>query len=145
MFLSLEAQSWECLGKHKGMETSFENHVQLASEIYLGRVTNAYLVSDIYKIVFEFEVNGVFKGRYKSHKTLKTTIDGIDPDITIGNSYVFFLYGEDEVDFCGHHLNLGKRKYSFEKLKEEVNGQSILEASKIQRLKKLYELKQEKP
>jgi hypothetical protein len=68
--LSANGHAWECLGKQKGMETSFDDHLSLATEIYLGRVTNAYLVSEIYKIVFEFEVSGVFKGRYKSHKTL---------------------------------------------------------------------------
>ena len=41
ILLSFEVQAWECLDKHKGMETSFDEHVQLASEIYLGRVTNA--------------------------------------------------------------------------------------------------------
>src|SRR5690606_6643659 len=135
--LSFKAHAWECFGKHKGMETSFDEHVQLASEIYIGRVTNAYLVSDIHKIVFEFQVSGVFKGRYKSHKTLKTTVDGIDPDITIGNSYIFFLYGADEVDFCGYHMNLGKRIESYETLKEEISGSSMLQPHQLKKLKKL--------
>lgn len=139
VLLSSEGRAWECNDEQRGMESGFDDHVDLATEIYLGRVTNAYLVADAHKIVFELEVSGVFKGRYMGFKTLQTTDDGLDPSIAIGHSYVFFLYGSDEVNFCGHHLNLGKRNYDFETLREVVYGDPILEPSVIGDLKALYE------
>jgi len=63
MFTSCGARSDECLGNVHGSESSIDEHIEQASRIYLGVVTNAYLVSDINKIVFELETQGVFKGK----------------------------------------------------------------------------------
>lgn len=57
--LAFPVYASECLGKEKGTETSFENHIKYAKQIYLGQVINAYLTPGIYEIVFEFKVSGI--------------------------------------------------------------------------------------
>jgi len=138
LFVSYSAGSDECSGKVRGSESSIDEHIEQASRIYLGEVTNAYLVSDINKIVFELETKGVFKGRYSSHETLETTSYITNPDISIGHSYIFFLYDSNKVDFCGVSLDLGKQKFTLERLKNSISSFKEYEANI---LNKLFQLK----
>ncbi|MFK7733162.1 MAG: hypothetical protein AB8B48_16200 [Pseudomonadales bacterium] len=116
-----QAYSWECLGEHKGIHSKFGDHISYASEIYLGNIMNAYLVESSSKIVFELSVSDVLKGTYKRTVTLSSLASMEEPEISVGQSYIFFLYDNQEVDSCGisiklHHVN------SLEWLRETVTS-----------------------
>ncbi|WP_323847447.1 hypothetical protein [Microbulbifer magnicolonia] len=105
--LSLNVQAWECGSEQQGIDTPINKHIEFATEIYMGRVINSYLVEEIDKVVFELKVSELFKGRYKNHVTLFTSSNPANPEISIGNSYIVFLYGSNDVNFCGVTINLG--------------------------------------
>jgi hypothetical protein len=132
---------WECNGSQRGSDTSYDQHIEYASEIYAGKVITSYLVEDIHKIVFELKISDAFKGHYKNHITLETTDDGLDPDITIGESYIFFLYGSNSVSFCGLNIPLGKGIFRPENLEHMAKNVESENKNKAKFLRKLLKMK----
>ncbi|HEY6528812.1 MAG TPA: hypothetical protein VIZ65_08960 [Cellvibrionaceae bacterium] len=134
------AYGWECNGRQKGTDTSYDKHIEYATEIYAGRVINSYLIEEIHEIVFELKVSTVFKGNYSGYITLKTTDDGIDPDVAIGHSYIFFLYGSNNINFCGLNIPLGKgsvKSADFEAAEKDGRSDGQLNKDLLRKLLKI--------
>lgn len=120
LLISTASQAWSCSGTAPGLSASLEKHVNAASDIYLGRPINAFLISEADKIVFELEVSETLKGNNINYVTLTTSDDPPNPDIAIGIYYIIFLYGNSKIDFCGVALNIGDIS-SMEELKKAVS------------------------
>ena len=139
LFYSTLASGWECPGKNQGLATSIEDHIDLASAIYLGRPTNGYLVADSSRVVFELEISDTFKGRQLGNITLKTSDESIDPSIAIGRYYIFFLYGDNSVNFCGFSIYLDQID-SIEKLRDHIEHASFFDQLDLASAKRILEL-----
>lgn len=143
-FLACPVYAWECNGYNHGQETNFDTHIELASEIILARVISAS-ISGAYSINFDVEVAHFFKGNKNLLLSLETTTDNLDPEISIGYYYIFFLYGENTVDFCGISLKLMPHINTSKKLLSYVETDDYFTPYKNKMLLKVLSLNSEEP
>ena len=96
--------------EHDRYSQSIKEHIALASEVFLGTVTEAKYdigVTNGSEIHLKVKVHLVSKGTQEEYKHLSGSIE-FDRPITIGFSYIFFSYGDSKYDsVCGYLIEAG--------------------------------------
>ena len=107
--LSGPAYSWECLDYNWPNE-SVETHIDLASDIFLGRVISGRVDEALPEgddLLVSVRIGHTFKGSLTGIVALQTGADAPFPSLELGANYIFFLYGNRELDFCGVLVPVG--------------------------------------
>ena len=75
------------------------------------------------KIKFKMSIAHSFKGQKKDSIDVVTVRSSISPEIVLGGSYLMFLYGDNEVDFCSliKYFGAGESDIAIEDLKAMIN------------------------
>lgn len=100
MLFSGRVFSWECLNGYSS-EDSPEKHVKIASDIIYGQVISGKYDPKTYDVEFQFSISETLKGNMKDTVTIKTGTYSYFGGVQIAMNYLIFLYGKNEIDFCG--------------------------------------------
>ena len=100
MAFSGQVFSWECLNGYS-TEDSPEEHVRIASDIIYGQVISGKYNPKTYDVEFQFSITETLKGVMTDTITIKTGTYSYFGGIEIAMNYLIFLYGKNEIDFCG--------------------------------------------
>ena len=132
---STNSFAWECrileLQKHlinelpsdgsseeKYLDIKLNTHLRMASNVILGKVISGKVNGN--DIQFELDVIHSFKGNQNNISTIMTSVDFISPKISLGENYLMFLYGANEVDFCSIVIGLSRGEISIDLLEERL-------------------------
>lgn len=98
-----------------------DTHLALASDVFIGTVILGEKASQ--KIKFKMSIAHSFKGQKKDSIDVVTVRSSISPEIVLGGSYLMFLYGDNEVDFCSliKYFGAGESDIAIEDLKAMIN------------------------
>jgi hypothetical protein len=136
LFFSIYASAWECNNENK-YNQEIGAHADLATDVFLGQViSGVYDPNKKYgnETKLEVAVNHSFKGIKEKSVTLTTGFDSLFEGVTLGESYVFFLFGDNELTFCRELIPVGPRTRSLEDLQEMSSRVDVYSGAKIKRL-----------
>ena len=113
--------AWSCPDFDKEMQ-GIEEHIDLASHVFLAEVTEGQfdLKADLryYSHIYvKFSIHEMFKGDEKDHIVVSADVESLVEPISIGYSYIVFLYGEDYLNsVCGFLIPMGYAIQTFESM-----------------------------
>lgn len=114
--------AWEC-ESYDRYSQEIELHLDMAENVFFGRVTSGSIDTETVK---EFDVSIAVdvllevKGDKGSKATLYTYSLPPFPEFVLGGSYLFFLYGSDNLDFCGYIIDSAGPIQSIDELRDYV-------------------------
>lgn len=120
MAYSFYAKAWECpeLGDNF---YDLDRHWQLATNVFWGRVVEGKYFSErrpTFNIDFKVAIYDTFKGDAKPEAWLTTSHESLFHGVELGGNYLIFLYGNNEVDFCGILISLPSHRETVGRLIE---------------------------
>jgi hypothetical protein len=143
LFLGLPAFSfaWTCPPDYgTPHKDSMEDHYLASSDILFGVVTGgSFDPKREYPTEFTFKIRENFKGDMVGEVVLKTGPDLYFGDIVLGENYIFTLYGDDIVDFCGFNLRLGRNTRTSKRLRDITKYENAEYHEQIKRFFKVVE------
>ncbi|WP_428819795.1 hypothetical protein [Microbulbifer sp. MCCC 1A16149] len=134
--VSFHAEAWECSNENR-YKQSIGAHADQATDVFLGQVVSGtYDPNEKYGNETEITVavNHSFKGENGKLVTLVTGFESLFQGVTLGESYVFFLFSDRELTFCRELIPVGPSTRSLEDLKEMSNRVDVHSGSKIKHL-----------
>ena len=143
-FTAFSCFAWECAGEVSGEETDIDTHIEFASDIILAKVVSANLSSSD-QISFNADIVHYFKGSGDSKLTLNTAADSINPEISVGYNYIFFLYGSNTVDFCGITIKLMPHISTLEEVADYAKPDEFTDPYITDRLTKIMNIRANEP
>lgn len=120
ILISQNVFSWECPETNNSYD--LDTHWKLATDVFWGKVVEGkYTKRKDYEndIDFTVEIYDIFKGNLKNKVDLSTSHEALFHGVEIGENYIFFLYGDNKLDFCGilvevqHHIETLDRLNEF--------------------------------
>jgi hypothetical protein len=110
--------AFECTD-HSASEEDIETHIRKASDIVLGRVVAGQVDEALRfgnELTVTVRIEHAFKGSLSELVDLATGHDQLVQGIELGSDYVFFLYGNRELDSCGYLILVGTNVGSIDEL-----------------------------
>ncbi len=134
--MSCAVSAWEC-GYYDQYSQSVEEHLEMASEVFFGRVLSGSVESEGengFDVSIEVDVLLGVKGDLEDRITLFTHPMPPFPEFILGGSYVFFLYGNTELDFCNYLIETAVPIDSLDELKEYSKRRDLRTVEKIRKV-----------
>lgn len=120
LFFSSSVYGWECPRTNNSYD--LDVHWKLATGVFWGKVTSGtYNKRENYEndIDFTVDIYDTFKGDKRDNIELSTSHASLFRGIELGGNYIFFVYGNNKVDFCSilvdvqHHIETLERLNEF--------------------------------
>lgn len=110
--------AWTCSDYGSEEKNSIDYHYSVASDILFGRiVAGSFDPKREHTTEFELKIHKSFKGEKSGSIVLKTHNGSYFEDIVLGENYIFTLYGDNTVSFCGYNHRLGTDVRNIERLR----------------------------
>lgn len=98
--------AWSC--PHVNNSYNFDIHWDAATDVFFGKIIEGKLDQSeppeyeyhTGNILITVQIEQTYKGPKNGLVQLKSSNESIDPELAIGQNYMFFLYGDNVTDFC---------------------------------------------
>ena len=140
LFLGFPAFSfaWTCPPNYGYPDkNTLKDHYEASSDMLFGVVTGGSFDTEReYSIEFTFKIHKNYKGEKVGEVVLKTRPTSYFGDIVLGENYIFTLYGDDKLDFCGYNLRLGRNVRTVKRFRDITKYEN---AKDHERIKSFFE------
>jgi hypothetical protein len=117
LIVASPAFAFECF-EHDASKESIEKHIEVASDVFLGKVVAGRLDENDphLSLAVEVRVQHRFKGDVPDVAEVLTEAYAPFDELVLGATYIFFLYGTRELDSCGYLVPVSPTARSFDDL-----------------------------